>query len=132
MLSLAHTHTRTHTMEFPHEICNRTPKNMQGKFDSDALAYRLTSNPVNIIIYCSFGAKFLLGSTKVFSLHQHAFHSAHSFFTHPIFICSLFFFFNHPQNNVKEAFDMAIWHALVSVHESRKKSLWKRLLCCLA
>ncbi|XP_055305396.1 uncharacterized protein LOC129570046 [Sitodiplosis mosellana] len=31
--------------------------------------------------------------------------------------------------NVKEAFDTAIWHALVSVNDAKKPSLWRRLLC---
>lgn len=33
------------------------------------------------------------------------------------------------QTNVKEAFDTAIWHALVSVNEAKKPSIWRRLLC---
>lgn len=33
------------------------------------------------------------------------------------------------QKNVKEAFDTAIWHALVSANEAQKPLFWKRLFC---
>lgn len=53
------------------------------------------------------------------------------FFLHFIFmkINSGAVFLEWEQINVKEAFDTAIWHALVSANESQKVSFWKRLFC---